>query len=400
MPDTPVHHTEPQPLDHSPTEPSPTGDSPGYLPRQLVLLGAGHAHLHVLSQLASQPLVGARITLVAPHPRQIYPAMVPGYLAGHYTAEECTIALEPLVRRGGIRWLTRSVRALDVVAQTVQFDDGSAMHYDWISVNTGPVINRSSMEKALPGAREHGLFIRPLDTFAALWPKVAQMGSQSSLRIAVIGAGASGLELAMAVRHRLPNAAITLLCGQAPPGSGYAAAVQVRLVAALKARRITIIRDSAVGLNGNAVQLESGATLACDVPLIATGAQAPPWLKSSGLALDAQGFVAVDAFQRSTSHANVFAAGDVSTRQDRELARSAVYAVRAGPALSHNLRAAVAGQKSREHQPPQNSLNLISCGDRYAIGTWGDYSFEGRWVWHLKNRIDRKFVAAYQQPVG
>lgn len=400
MSDTPFQYTEPQSLDHSPTEPSPTGDSPGYLPRQLVLLGAGHAHLQVLSQLATQPMVGARITLVAPHPRQLYAAMVPGFLAGHYTQDECTIALEPLVRRGGIRWLTRSVRALDAVAQTVQFDDGSSMHYDWLSINTGPVINRNSLEKALPGAREHGLFIRPLDTFAALWPKVAQMGSQMALRIAVIGAGASGLELAMAVRHRLPNAAITLLCGPALPGSGYSAAVQTRLVAALKARRITIIRDTAVGLNGTAVRLESGATLACDVPLIATDPQAPPWLKRSGLALDAQGFVAVDAFQRSPSHANVFAAGDVSTRQDRELARSGVYAVRAGPALSHNLRAVVAGQPARAHQPPKSSLNLISCGDRYAIGTWGNLGFEGRWVWELKNRIDRKFLADYQPPVG
>jgi NADH dehydrogenase FAD-containing subunit len=135
------------------------------------------------------------------------------------------------------------------------------------------------------------------------------------------------------------------------------------------------------------------------VPLIATGAQAPPWLQRSGLALDAQGFVAVDALQRSTSHPNVFAAGDVSTRQDRTLARSGVYAVRAGPALSNNLRAAVAGQPPKPHQPPQNSLNLISCGDRYAIGAWGNTSFEGRWVWQLKNRIDRQFVARYQ-PAG
>jgi NADH dehydrogenase FAD-containing subunit len=288
------------------------------------------------------------------------------------------------------------VRALDAAAQTVQFDDGSAMHYDWLSINTGPVINRNLLEHGLPGAREFGLFIRPIETFAALWPRVAQMGSNVGLRIAIIGAGATGIEMAMAVRHCLPNAALTLLCGASPPGAAYPAAMQVRLLAALKARRITILQDTAVGLTGQAVQLASGATLACDVPMITTGAQAPPWLQSSGLALDAQGFVAVDALQRSTSHTNVFAAGDVSTRQDRTLPRSGVLAVRAGPALAYNLRASVAGEKPKPHQPPQNSLNLVSCGDRYAIGTWGNTSFEGRWVWHLKNRIDRRFVAHYQ----
>jgi NADH dehydrogenase FAD-containing subunit len=204
------------PPDSVATEPSPSGDSEGYLPRQLVLLGAGHAHVEVLARLASQPLVGARITLVTPHARQIYSGMVPGLVAGHYTLDDCVIPVEPLVRRSGIRWLTRSVRGLDARAQTVQFDDGSSVHYDWLSVNTGPVINRTRMEQVIPGAREHGLFIRPIEAFANLWPQVAAMGAKRALRVAIIGAGSAGIELAMAVRQRLPNAAITLLCGEAP----------------------------------------------------------------------------------------------------------------------------------------------------------------------------------------
>jgi NADH dehydrogenase FAD-containing subunit len=292
------------------------------------------------------------------------------------------------------------VRGLDAQAQTVQFDDGSSIHYDWLSVNTGPVINRTRIEQVIPGAREHGLFIRPVEAFANLWPQVAAMGAKRALRVAVIGAGAAGIELAMAVRHRLPNAAITLLCGDTPAAASYPAPVQQLLVAALKARRITLIQDSATGLDGSSVKLAGGATLACDVPLIATGAQAAPWLQTSGLALDRQGFIAVDAFQRSTSHGNVFAAGDVSTRQDRELARSGVYAVRAGPALAYNLAATVAGAPAKAHEPPAQSLNLISCGNRYAIASWGRYSAQGRWVWWLKNWIDRRFVARYASKQG
>jgi pyridine nucleotide-disulfide oxidoreductase family protein len=383
------------PQDSVATEPSPSGESEGYLPRQLVLLGAGHAHVEVLSRLAAQRLVGARITLVTPHALQIYSGMVPGLVAGHYTLDECVIPVEPLVRRSGIRWLTRSVRGLDAKAQTVQFDDGSSVHYDWLSVNTGPVINRTRMEQVIPGAREHGLFIRPIEAFANMWPQVAGMGAKRALRVAVIGAGAAGIELAMAVRERLPNAAITLLCGDAPVAAGYPSQVQQLLVAALKARRITLIQDSATGLDGSSVQLAGGATLACDVPLIATGAQAAPWLHASGLALDQQGFIAVDAFQRSTSHGNVFAAGDVSSRQDRVLARSGVYAVRAGPALAYNLAATVAGTPAKAHEPPAHSLNLISCGNRFAIASWGSYCAQGRWVWWLKNWIDRRFVARY-----
>ena len=73
--------------------------------KHLVLLGAGHAHIHVLSTLATHPLPGVQVTLVAPYPRQLYSGMVPGFVAGHYTLEDCVIQLEPLLKNTGIRWL-------------------------------------------------------------------------------------------------------------------------------------------------------------------------------------------------------------------------------------------------------------------------------------------------------
>jgi NADH dehydrogenase FAD-containing subunit len=259
------------------------------------------------------------------------------------------------------------------------------------------VQDRAQIEQRMPGAREHGLFIRPIEAFGALWPQVVEWAQTKPLRIAVVGAGAAGIELAMAVRHRLPNTSITLLCGDTPLGAGYVDRVQARLRAALLKRKITLLQDSASGVRAGEVMLASGATLACDVPLIATGAQAPAWLLASGLVLDLQGFVAVDACQRSTSHPQVFAAGDVSTRMDRAMARSGVYAVRAGPALAMNLAATLAGQALTEHQPPGKTLNLISCGDRYAIASWGTHSAQGRWVWWLKDWIDRRFLRRYRE---
>lgn len=365
--------------------------------RQLLLLGAGHAHVQVLSHMASAPWAGAQVTLIAPYDRQLYSGMVPGFVAGHYPLEDCVIPLEPLVRRSGIRWIQRSVRALDAATQTVTLDDGSSLRYDWVSINTGPVQDRALLERTMPGAREHALFVRPIEAFGALWPQVVAMAQTKPLRMAVIGAGAAGMELAMALRHRLPNAAITLLCGNTPVGANYPERVQARLTAALRKRKITLLQDSAAGVRPGEVILASGATLACDVPLVATGAQAPAWLLASGLVLDLQGFVAVDACQRSTSHPQVFAAGDVSTRMDRPMARSGVVAVRAGPALAMNLAAALAGQALVEHQPPERTLNLISCGNRYAIASWGTHSAQGRWVWWLKDWIDRRFLRRYRE---
>jgi NADH dehydrogenase FAD-containing subunit len=141
--------------------------------------------------------------------------------------------------------------------------------------------------------------------------------------------------------------------------------------------------------------LASGARLACDAPLLAIGAQAPAWLAGSGLALDDAGFLAVNACQQSLSHPHVFAAGDVASRLDAPHPRSGVHAVRAGPALLANLRAALQAQPLVPYTPPARTLNLLACGARYAIASWGNWSFEGRWVWHWKDHIDRKFVARY-----
>lgn len=371
-------------------------ENPAHRPHQLVLLGAGHAHVHVLSTLAAHPIAGVQITLVAPYPRQMYSGMVPGFVAGHYTLDDCVIPLEPLVQRSGVRWLQHSVKSLDAQGQTIELDDGSRLPFDWVSVNTGPVQDRDQIERELPGAREHALFIRPIEAFSALWPQVATMGDARPLRVAVIGGGAAGVEMALAVRHRLPTAAVTLLSGHTPPGANYSLRVQQRLLQALKVRKVTVLQDMAVALKPGAVHLGCGADLACDVPLLTTGAHAPDWLAGSGLALDAQGFIAVDMYQRSTSHSRVFAAGDVSTRMDQALARSGVYAVRAGPALAHNLAAAVAGEALKPHQPPASTLNLLACGDRYAVASWGRRSAQGRWVWWLKNWIDRRFMARYR----
>lgn len=369
---------------------------PGFQPHTLLLLGAGHAHVHVLSELAKTPLVGVQVVLVAPYPRQMYSGMVPGMVAGHYSVDDCVIPLPELVRRAGVRWLQASVSALQADARMARLDNGVELPFDWVSINTGPVQDRETLEQAMPGARTHALFLRPIEGFAALWPRLVAMGEERALRMAVVGGGAAGVEMALALRQRLPHCAVTLLCGAHPPGPEYSPAAQARIVKALKKRHITVLQENATGFHDGEVLLGCGARLACDVPLIAVGAQAPGWLQASALALDEQGFVQVNAFQQSSSHPHVFAVGDVSTRTDRALARSGVYAVRSGPALMRNLAASVRHEPLHAHQPPSQTLNLLSCGDKTAIASWGRWSAQGRWVWWWKNHIDRRFLARYR----
>ena len=375
--------------------------------KHLVLLGAGHAHVHVLEGFAKHRPDNLRITLIAPQREQLYSGMVPGFVAGHYTIDQCVIQLAALLARCGAQFVAGSGASINTDAQTLTLSDGQTIAYDLLSLNTGSVMDRQKIETAMPGASAHALFVRPIDVFGKLWPQVAATASKRPIHLAVVGAGAAGLELAMAAAHALrsphnaPGSRVTLITGGSIPAQGYPANVQCRVVRALERLQIAVLQEACVGMNVGELILKKGekeskgTRLACDVPLLAIGAQAPGWLAGSGLSLDTQGFAIVNSFQQSISHGQVFAAGDVASRLDAPHSRSGVYAVRAGPPLLNNLLSALVAQPLAAYAPPARTLNLLSCGERYAIAAWGPWSVEGAWVWHLKDRIDRRFVRRY-----
>jgi len=104
----------------------------------------------------------------------------------------------------------------------------------------------------------------------------------------------------------------------------------------------------------------------------------------------------VNGFLQSTSHPQVFGAGDCVTDTKRPRAKAGVFAVRAAPLLAANLRAALQGAPLKPFAPPRNYLALVSAGERRAVGIWNGFSFQGRWAWRWKDRIDRRFVARYR----
>ena len=401
---------------------------------QLVLLGGGLAHLHLLARMRQHPLPGVKVILVTPQPQWIDAGMLAGFVAGQHALADCMTPLEPLVQQSGARWLATREVELNAQANALLLADGTVLNFDWLSVCQEPVQERDALERTLPGARKHGLFVRPLDAFAALWPRVPELAAANALRVAVIGgaggqstraladAGASGglaIELALAIRHRLPGSAVTLVTGGAPLAHGCPPALQKRLAQALRLRNVTVLADCATSLDAGEIALGSGARLACDLPVLATRPSAPAWLNNSGLAVDGQGGVAVDACGRSISHAHVFAAGpccalpgngngsgsgsgnadanangnvnDNGTGNDT--ADPAFASARSTHALAArfaaNLAAAVAGQPMHQHPPTTDPLRLISCGDGHAIAAWGGYSTQGHWVGWLKRQVDR-----------
>lgn len=363
--------------------------------KRLLLAGGGHAHVHVLQAAAREPFAGAALTLVTPFARQMYSGMLPGFVAGHYRVEQCAIPLPALAAAARVDLIEGRVTALDASRREATLADGRILPYDLLSLDTGPVMDRD----LIPGAREHALFLRPVEHFVQLYARVLEQAARRALDVAVVGGGAGGFELALALAWRLQQmeagSRVSLVAGAAGPLPSFGPAVRAHAIAALKRARVTVLPFACTEIGSGFLRLDNGTRLACDVPLLAIGTQAPPWLADSGLALDERGFVATGPTLQSASHPEVFAAGDVATRTDAPHPKSGVHAVRAGPPLALNLRRVLGGGTLESHTPQRRTLYLLATGGRHAIASWGGLALAGGWVWHWKDRIDRGFVQRY-----
>lgn len=336
---------------------------------RLLLLGGGHAHAVVLRDFR-----GTDVTLVTPFPHHTYSGMVPGFIAGHYRLDELRIDLARLAARAGVKLVIGRVAALDAARRLARLEDGTQLQYDVASLNLG------SIAATVPGSAEHALAAKPFENFMERWLEA----KDRVRKVAVVGAGAAGVELAMAVAHR--TAASVTLYSDRP-------AVARRIARALERNGVTLLANNPVtAVDPGPAVLAGGSRESFDLVIWTAGAAPLPWLRESGLATDAQGFVLVDDKLRSVSHPEVFAAGDCATLRDAPHPKSGVYAVRHGEVLAQNLR----GGELRNYVPQRRALALISCGARTAIAEWNGWSAEGAWAWRWKDRIDRRWIAGFR----
>ena len=368
--------------------------------KRLLLLGGGHSHVFVLDALARQPLDGVEVVLLTPYRRQVYSGMLPGWIAGHYSLDACMIPLDTLAARSDCRFLHTSGTHIDADKREVVCADGLALAYDVLSVDVGSTTDVS----ALVGAEQHALPVRPIERFIAGWERILEQARErTGIRLAILGGGAAGAELALSMAFRLNQETggrgLSLHLVSASPNllPDHPRGVGKRLERILRRRQIAIhAGNRALSVSAEGIRLANGETIPVTQTILATGASAPPWLKDTSIALDAEGFIGVDRHLRSLSHPDIFAAGDVASMAGHPRPKSGVYAVRAGPPLAENLRRALSGHALLSHTPQQQALYLMCTGGQHAVASWGPFSWAGNWVWQWKDHIDRKFVARYQ----
>ncbi len=398
----------------------------------VVLLGIGHTNAHVVRMWRMAPIPDARLTCISNFGVATYSGMLPGTLAGFYEPWQMQIDLVRLCASVGARLIVgEEVRRLDLERREIVFANRPPVHFDVLSIGVGSVPRplevvaggRSSDEtddsgtvasaaRSACGAPASGTSlvvpIKPMQTFLdrlderlrTITPRLGQR----SLRVAIVGAGAAGVEIAFCLPRHLRLVLgdmpyeLTLIDRRQEVAHGLEprAAELVRREIVRRGIRtrlgceVQVVEQEGLLLNGD-------ERVAVDLVLLGTSATAPSLLRRLGLPTDDEGFLLVQPTLKTVADdVPVFVVGDSGVDATHPHPKAGVYAVRQGPVLWENIGRMLRDEPLKEYLPQRRFLKLLCTGDGRAILSYDGCAAHRAWCWRLKDWIDRRFMAKYQ----
>lgn len=373
--------------------------------KDIVLIGGGHSHVGVLKSFGMQPIPGVRLTVICTDVHTPYSGMLPGYVAGHYDYDEVHIDLSRLAAFANARLYRDEVIGIDRVNRKVLCRNRPPVPYDYLSINIGS----TPQLLGVPGASVHAIAVKPITRFNERWLALLERVRHHAGKttVAVVGAGAGGVELLLAMQFRLrrelqnlgrnpDELSFHLFTNSAVILPTHNASVRKKFDTVLAARGVLVHRNANVTqVHAGQLQTSDGETFTADEIVWVTHAGGAAWLKDTGLALNENGFIQVNDYLQTLTDPLIFAAGDIANMVNYPLEKAGVFAVRQGKPLTENLRLSVQGKPLHGYHPQQRWLALISTGDQYAIASRGWLGFGGAWVWRWKDWIDQNFMRKF-----
>ncbi len=360
--------------------------------RRVVLIGAGHAHLHSLSHAEAFARRGVELIVIAPE-NFWYSGLATGVLGGCYPPELDQVGIAALMRSG--RFVQDRVVKIFPGERSVQLGSGEVIAFDVLSINIGSEV------QPIAGETQRVFPIKPL---RELWRLRCELERERDaareVRIVVAGGGASGCEIAANIRALMDKAParITLLARGERVATGFPPRVSAQLLAWLRGRGVEVRLETELQRIEELVARTShGEALPFDYLVNATGLRPPALLAESGLPCSARGELLVDEHLRSLSGDPIFGGGDCIKLRDRDVEKIGVYAVRESPVLLENILAALDGEPPSVFLPQRHCLLIMNLGDGVGLAHWRGLHWLGRAAFWLKDRIDRRFLARYQR---
>lgn len=392
--------------------------------QHLVLIGGGHAHVQVIKSLNKfKRPKHVKVTLIDMQQSAVYSGMVPGCISGLYEFEEALIKLEPLAKWSDIQFIQGEVTDVDPDARVVILQDGSSLEYDVLSIDIGSRSNGVerlfSLDDQDSSSFDYDERIIPTRPIANLVRRIDDIDSSKIIcDFVIVGGGIAGIELAMSIHGKLDKKTITIIDSKEDILLDANDECRRALRKQLNDRNISIISKSrAETISDGLVTLHDGRKVKYSYCILATGAGAHPLahnLSKRGISCSpSSNWIRVSPTLQSLSHENIFAAGDCCVIEGLEdgrisIPKAGVYAVRAGPILIENITKilnyytnlySVSDEKNelQQYTPQDDFLKLLVCGDGNALGFRFGCAFYGKWVWNLKDYIDKKFLDLFDE---
>lgn len=348
---------------------------------KILILGGGFGGLFSALDLAGT----CEVTLVSDEDHFLFKPMLYEYLSGEVEAWHIAPDYKELIDER-VSFVRGAVTSIDLPARAVTVEGrAEPLSYDVLVLALGGVTNYAGVEGAeqftLPFRRlvdADRLRRRMTEALDHVPPSAAPQDTRQALTFAVVGGGASGVELATkmadllrdAVKRRAlrgdPRVVVIEMADRVVPGMGeeirefVEKALLDSRVEAHTETRVVRVGERAITSQHNEVQSE----LQTAAVVWVAGVRVNPVVEKLGVEKDRRGLIFVELTLQVRGHENVFALGDIAYYKDvvPTLAGTAQLAYQEAGLAARNVRAFVSGEKL-------HAKHFEELGEALSLGT-------------------------------
>jgi NADH:ubiquinone reductase (non-electrogenic) len=369
--------------------------------RSVCILGGGFGGLYTALRLAQFPWQSGEkpeIVLIDQRDRFTFLPLLYELLTGELQTWEIAPPYEELLANTDIKFYQGTAKQIDLKKQKVQLTDEREFNYDRLVLAMGGETPLDAVE----GAREYATCFKSIEDAYKLQEKlrILEASHQDFIRVAIIGGGYSGVELACKLADRLKSRGRIRLVEQGDrilsrsPEFNQRAAQQ-----ALASRQIWLdLQTKVASMTANSLTLvhqEKIDTIPVDLILWTVGSQVVPLVRSLPLAKNERNQLLVNSSLQVVDRSEIFAIGDLAECHDangQKVPPTAQAALQQADYAAWNIWASMTGKPTLPfHYQPFGEM--MTLGEENATLTGLGIKLDGQFA-----DVARKLIYLYRMP--